>query len=650
MDVSPKNLRFFPFYFTEYGWLGILCIFFLIGFFIPFTHNVGIIESVIPDKPLSDEGTIQIFGHLTDTHVNVYNAINNLRLNISLQQIIASGVRAVLHTGDLIDNWGKEDEPGYANQFKPDGEIYGRIISIFPLDSNNFIEVTGNHDQYGVYSFDSKHHYFLNYSHFYKNHPINKIEDYWYTKTTVNDTDILIMNPTRYPSAHARLNFWINPSIEQLDLYESKLSNITRPTILLCHFPISLWDNLKKSTNGKSISEILQDSNVSLILTGHLHPRTALFEHHKSVLEVVGSDSKGHKNYGLVSMDNGNTAYHSANIEKPLKAIVTYPIPKMQLTKMVVFNQKKSFIHVVAFSKSEEMQLYVNGAGYTNQKMKWIKSINELQQLYSLPLDVDQGEYHISISGDWNYEMDFVVSDSIKIGTEKTRGYRNLCYLGISVLVVFCIIFLLITFPFYEFKFSIRLNSWVMGQEDQQYWIYSMIFGYFAIRTRIRMLPIWFRVSLFIAVLWPLVLPIALIEVESHYGFVWLYGYFVDSVYYDVYGQFYGVAYYVGNILPIIFFSSALSVSKPWNKVLLIDIVVGSLGLVTPWIITYFSVYEAVNFLFAFTSFTFIIIPYILYSMLFVIIYRSKHMIIDNTDKSTSTILKPMMNHDLYLA
>ena len=85
------------------------------------------------------------------------------------------------------------------------------------------------------------------------------------------------------------------------------------------------------------------------------------------------------------------------------------------------------------------------------------------------------------------------------------------------------------------------------------------------LRLKIQRLNKNYRIVLFCAVLWPIFLPLSLMETEGHYGFIWAYGYFIGGSFrFSEHGQDYEFFYYLSIVFPIVLASASIGAKIPF--------------------------------------------------------------------------------------
>jgi hypothetical protein len=365
-----------------------------------------------------------------------------------------------------------------------------------------------------------------------------------------------------------------------------------------------------------------------MVLTGHLHPSRRYVQHFGGVIEFVGTDLVWHNTFGLISIDNGRAAYHQIELDQVPTAILTFPVPKEQLSQFVDFEASNAEIRVISF-KNESLEIRVSGAvSGTLTKIRQLR----MGWLYTLPLDLPAGEYHLSFRGDWSHEIDFVVGNSAKLDREKIYGYPNFVYAGIIGGFVGWLIELIIVFPFFYPAITSTVEFWIHGEKDGNHWVFVIFLGFLSVRHRLRKLPIWIRIGFIVMVVWPLFLPTAGLAVGNFHGIVWAYGFVLDSSnFFDPWATLFNSFYAVLILLPLILFGSGLAMSPIFG----FDIFILCLGCVMILVGTVVLLYQAVGTVATIFSPEFIILP--LAMIITLVVWVRRRRLITDTE-STSCV------------
>jgi hypothetical protein len=623
------------YFLSQFCWILIILFFGLIGIVVPLSQSVDPISSAsIPWDSSSDP---LILSHLSDSHVTHQKKDSGALFVRALQESLRYGANPIVTTGDLADNWeGVFSELGFGDQVEQDFKIYNDSVSILPPNVA-YLDLAGNHDEYGVPSLDSDHHYILKYSRSMLNQ--TTFANLWASTFSVGNFSFVTLNPFVYPRPHAKLGFWIKPTREMLDRIESELLRTpNRFRFILSHFPIRCWFSDAKSTSGKSIRDIIAKSGAVMVLTGHLHPSRANVQHFGGVIEFVGTDLVWHETFGLISIDNGRAAYHQIELDDPPTAILTFPVPKSQLSEAVDFQTSETAIRVISF-RNESVEIRVSGAvsGTLTRERQLSRG-----WLYTFPLDLPDGDHHLSFRGDWTHEVDFVLGNSAKLDREKIYGYPNFVYAGIIGGFVGWLVELVIVFPFFDPAITAAVESWIRGENEEPHWVFVIFLGFLSVRHRIRMLPIWLRIGFIVLVVWPLVLPTAGIAIGKYHGIVWAYGFAINgSNFYDPWATLFNSFYAVLIVLPFLLLGSGLAMTPLFG----FDVFIACVGCVMMVVGAVVLIYQAVGTVATIFSPEFVLLP--LAMVIGLVVWARRRPKSPADDESTSCV--DIAAHTMYI-
>jgi hypothetical protein len=613
---------------SQVCWLLIILFICLIGVVIPPSQSVEVIRSAESGLPSNSPSDPLILSHLADIHIS-HDDSDNVRLfQRALGQSVRYGATIVFTTGDLANNWkGLFSELGFGDQVEQDFKAYNDSTSLLPRNVV-YLDAAGNHAEYGVPSRDTDTHNLHKYRH--SHNQTTNFQTLWASTFPIGNFSFLILNPFLYPRPHAKLGFWIRPTSEILDRIESELlTPFTGYRIILTHFPIRCWFDDVKSTNGKSIRDLIKESQALLVLTGHLHPSEAWIQHFGGVIEFVGTDLVWHETFALITVDNGRAAYHRFRVDDPPLALLTFPIAKEQLSNSVDFRMQTSEIRAIVFT-NETLEIKVSGAvsGVLN-KTRQLRT----GWLYTLPFTLPNGEHHLTFSGDWDHEVDFVIGDSVQLGREKIYGYPNFVYTAIiGGFVIWCIE-AIIVFPVGQISITKRVEAWIHEGIGGPFWVFAILLGFLSVRHRICGLPLCIRIFLIVLVIWPIALPIAGMAVGDNHGFVWSYGYVLGSArFFDAWGTLFGAFYIVLILLPLLFLASGLTVKPVFG----VDIAFGCLGGLMMVVGAAVLLYQAVGTIGTVFSPAYVILPLIL--IISLIVWNRRRKDLQDSDYWTSSV------------
>jgi hypothetical protein len=598
-DPSQPTVTPLTHFLSQYIWLLSLLSISIVRFGLPTKTSSGIVKTAPITFPWNSSEIPIVFGHLTDVHINHFKPNSSVLFERALEIYVNLSVSTLVITGDLVDNWGDQSRERYGHQYEPDFREYGRIMSGYRRRFKNVVDIPGNHDEFGLWRFDSEKHYVLEFL------DVGSVEKFWARARFLDGFYLITINPWSYPTPHARFDCWSRPTRAVLDEVERAIrevqGNISRrgnggrpPSVFFaCHYPVGTWVYKSvRSSSGRTFRELITSCNATLFLSGHLHPATPLYFHHDGLLEAVGIDLVEHNHVSLVTIDNGRAIHHTFPMEKQPLVLLTHPVPARLLSSSIPFIENSSEIRVIA--RQRNLSIGVRGAveGY----MTMVKDLKNGWFLYSHPLDdVPAGFHTIEFHGDWISDVDFFVGPWLPPFKEAVFDERN--KLWSAEFGVYLILFLNLVLLFPGDRPNVRFGP----------------------RNRIQLLPRWLRNVLFGAYLAPLLLPISFFEIEGHIGINCWYGYFAGgTLFYDVWGQLLVFVYQVGIVLGAALFASALAVSRPWHTFFFVDAAVAALAWFASFRYAQYAITESAGTWFACTSPLFLGVPVLLYGILIV--------------------------------
>ncbi|OHT09845.1 Ser/Thr protein phosphatase [Tritrichomonas foetus] len=570
---SSNTIQFNPLkhFFSQYFWILFLASFCIIGIKYQPVQESGIIHSAPIKEKWNDDSDPKWFGLLTDIHLNSVDRSTNYRFFNSISALANFSIDDLLITGDLVDNWGEIHFSKYGHQHKPDYEYYHENTQEYYSKFKNVFDLAGNHDEFGIYKFQSPNHNFIDFTKFFTRHNYQRVDEFWASSAETDNFIFVLLNPYRYPSPHAKFDYFVRPTTEILDFTQKELEkhkNAKKPIIVACHYPMHFWLNTAVSSTKKTFIEIIKESNASIYLSGHIHPRNSVFQHHDGFLEVAASDVQEHSSFCICTFDNGRVSFHTFKKAEEAKIIMTHPVPVRHISNRNVFNERDTSIRLLVFG-NKSLNIKVRGAA--EDEVKYQREIKPDVYLYSLPISLDSGYHTIEFYGDYENEIDFFVGSKMASFTETRYGSVNLFGTGIVYCIIFTIMILFILLPV-----NLTLDNFVDSCIFANGFCFYTFGGFLTVRSRIQTLPKWLRIELFLAFLAPLFLPISLIEDEGHIGFNCLYGFYFEGTFvYDIWGQLICGVYELLVVLASALFASGMAISQPWHSIFILDACVG---------------------------------------------------------------------------
>lgn len=563
---------------------------------VPYYQDVGPIPVKSNDDALKFNPAIPplIISHITDTHINTYNSTYGQHLEKCLKSSILYQPDVLLHTGDAVDNFCTDQRPKYGDQCSNDFTLYDKIISKYKSDFKTILGTAGNHDMFGIFSFDSPKFHFLKTARKYYDNPMQTYDEFLVSNYPVKvNEDLTInfisMNPFRFPTAHPSFMYYAHTWREFLDRLENVIQRIpvNDKIIFYSHYPQSMYTSITNtpstsfSTRGRRIKDLIERPNTIAYISGHTHSKSQLFEHHGlekncQYLESIGNDIKDRPTYEIVTIDNLRVVYHQIQPNNQNKCLITYPVPVNQTTVYSYIDDENAPIRMVCFSE-KEMNIEIHG-DIEGQTMKMVKKLKDNVYLYEFSLqkiyadDLANKEssniiHHLKFGGDWKGEIEFYTRGTIPQFKEpKNNDYSKIIVFRFTLPFIFVILFY-VTFPYTSSALKIDEQSYfnfLQKGNSKSYKNWFLTVSGLCTRLKIQRLNKSYRYILCVAVLWPLLLPISLMETEDHYGFIWTYGYYINGMFrYSEHGQDFAVYYYLFVMLPLVLASAVMGDDLP---------------------------------------------------------------------------------------
>ena len=257
-----------------------------------------------------------IISHFTDTHVNTYNSVYESHFVKCLNVSLLFEPDLFLHTGDAVDDFCTDKRPKYGDQCSNDFEILNRILANTKGRYTRMIGNAGNHDMFGIYSFDSPNFHFLKtMRQFYTSHP-NSIDEFLVSNTPIEVGGLTInfisMNPFRFPTLHPSFMYFAHTWRPFLDRLERVVSEVPhgQPIVFHSHYPLDMYTGVSNpyrdrvSSSGRTAADLIETPRTVAFISGHLHPEKAMIERHDGFVESIGADMKSRPTFVVASIDN----------------------------------------------------------------------------------------------------------------------------------------------------------------------------------------------------------------------------------------------------------------------------------------------------------------------------------------------------------
>ena len=589
---SNNCIKTVQIFITEFGFLFLILLIFLISYLIPEYHSPKIFES---KQNLEFNHDPIILVHTTDLHISIKREGRTDSSTLFMMSLCEYNPDLVLMTGDYIDNFKKKQHFGFQNL--KEWNIYNTTIrGLLFKKGIKVIEVTGNHDQWAVDKVNSKENNYLDNSFSFNRTDTKTEYDFFMRNIKVNINNInltfLLINDYRYPVYRPPYGAEKHLTVKQIDQIENRINFMEEKEIfILTHYPVDrAW--LLKSKKGNSYDEIISNEKVYAIFTGHEHPKEVKIVHHSSKggLEFCTPSAFDNKKAGLITIDNGNLIYHEVHIpyygSKPL-FFLTYPTPNEQISSHHYFNSKNFDIRLISYIPNKNIKIKIEGD--INGYLLYDHTLKNGAVLYKYHVhNLKEGKYNIHILDEnelgCNINTEFTIGEKYEGKKEKyVQRVRFLLIVRFFIIPYF-IFLLIIVFPFFPFlNFSIveKLEKKI---ENNSYnnvinpilkYILFIILSPFFLRLRLQtsfqIRPI-IRFTLFISLIYPLILPLHFMQsINGKIGYVFFIFVVLDGkAYYEHWALQLLWIYYGTTLLSFILFASGKKFYKRNNIVFIV--------------------------------------------------------------------------------
>lgn len=634
-------MRTAPYYLSQYLWLLYIVIPILFSIIFPKIQSRVKVHSSNEFFNISCDPII--FAHITDSHIStlIKKHTDSYRQVVDLLKY--SSPEFIIHTGDMVDNYDSLSMLRYGKQDENNWKIYQKETE--KIDYIPTIEMGGNHDMFGIKSALSHQNFIMDYSHSFNRNNTKSEDDFKMHsfKMGSQKINIIVLNPFHFPTGHPPLLLYTRYTKKYLNRLEEEIEKSPTKSVIVGHYPVGSISS-KKSSKGNRFTDIIgSNPKVLAYLSGHSHPKNVIIYHHgKGGIEYLGPASFLGSKFGLLSIDNNAIVWTTMDPKKKAKGVITYPVPKEQVTPHTIFNDHENAqIRVVMFSTLENHSIIFTAFHSSSSTptcvgfMNFSRKLPNNHTLYIFPIKkcyLKEGNYLATFSGDFDGRIEFLIGDEFKTHAEKYTEYPRIIQMLMITFPIFYAILFIITviIPFDCCNCNSKLEDiekWVETGEGSNKWWYVVTFvGFIVMRVRFQQIPLPVRIIVFVLLLYGLFGPLLFFETEDLIGFVWLYGYCIQN---RALPSNYGLIYdyiYIGVVcFPMIVLCSSFGAFE-WSIKQVGDIVLACACIVVDVIILIRIVHETSGNRLTATSIGFIYIPliFIVLAIVWLTVFRKK--------------------------
>ncbi|OHT14139.1 hypothetical protein TRFO_03177 [Tritrichomonas foetus] len=380
--------------------------------------------------------------------------------------------------GDLIDALNSTNILSFHKQYEINWHRYNttRLESSIYEDNRVIFEIAGNHDMMVV----SEDNMIKNRYRYYTMKPDDplSVRSYQFDDYSV-PINIILFNIIRPPFTSGPLGVFPCTHDEDVQLLEDSIKRNYK-NIIITHFPFSHWWSLTTTRKGNGLRDV--GHLASLLLTGHLHPSYDVIERKKNALSVIVPALFESYVFAMPFIDNGGPGVQDVDTSDPNDVVlITYPLPKSQLTGRSVFNLNTFPIRVYQFAPNEQnLSAFIDG-NYVGQ-MKHLRKSRRHVHFYTLNVTVNDGDHTLKVG---STEINFFVGDKIPSVIE--IGNNNLYSPDICIYGAFRTLFflLLLLLPFWKLFPNVisRYQVYVFNEDNHEINDFSSISSLSSIST-----------------------------------------------------------------------------------------------------------------------------------------------------------------------
>ena len=250
---------------------------------------------------------------------------------------------------------------------------------------------------------------------------------------------------------------------------------------------------------------------------------------------------------------------------------MTYPVPIEQISSHHIFNLNNFEIRVLSYITNKNVSLKVEGD--VIGKLKYALTLKNGAELYSMPVNLPNGEYKIHVYDEdrkicdiWrNFTIGEVYKGKKEEVIHKPRAFLILRFSSIPI-----IIFLFIIIIPYEFKFGTNktlenIENYIEGRRSNEMnvllrYLLIIILSPLISRNRFKKLNKFTRYSIFIVSIYPIIFPIHVFNrINNKIGFA--FNVFVvigSSIQYENWAMEITYSFYLFVLIPSVFYLTGI--------------------------------------------------------------------------------------------
>lgn len=422
-------------------------------------------------------------------------------------------------SGDLVDSLNETNTLSFHRQYEKNWQRYNltRYLTGFYDEGRHIFESAGNHDMMVVAEDNEQ----LNKYRHYTMKPNTKfsVRAYPFDTEYSVPVNVIIYNPLRAPYTSGPLGVFPCHHGDDVEALDALIRKDAR-NVIITHFPIPYAWNTEGDLK---VRDVITRSH--LYLSGHRHPKVSEITRKKNMLHTVVNAFFKTPEFLMTFIDNGGAGAQIFDTRAENPVLVTYPLPKKQLTGRSVFNLNSFPVRAYTFGPAPlYLTVYIDDNYYGVMKHQQTPRRNV--HFYTLDVNVSDGTHRLKVG---DYEMTFFIGHKTEPDTIITNNlYDSL--LVVRSPFVFLVMILAFLLPWCDWFPSVKevsesFERIMYGEaENNLKWYQMPLHALTYWWCKMRKIPAKFRTHIGIGMFWYLLVPWYWMYVDDYLALVWLWG------------------------------------------------------------------------------------------------------------------------------
>jgi metallophosphoesterase superfamily enzyme len=434
--------------------------------------------------------------------------------------------------GDLVEGANDTIKISWRREFLANWERYNgtRWLAAIYSENRTVFENAGNHDLYSV-AYDNLD------NDFYRRYVLPPNATFGVRCFSLTSprysvpVNYILFNPQRPPTASGPPGIFPLSELKDLEALEQCIAD-DAINIISAHWPTTFMWSISTTATGQGVHDLFGRNY--LYMCGHTHPSNVVIERRGDTVVSIVSALYEEPWAVLGFADSGGAGAQVISSTDDGPVLVTYPLPKSQLTNRSVFNLHSFPIRAISFTETAVyLVAYIDNV-YLGT-MNWKRTLRRNVQFYTLNVsNVPSGTHKLRVG---TYEMEFFVGEE----SEPTTESQNLLYSPIYCILgpaAFFLHSLMYVLPWWD-AMTEQLDNYrnvLFGKPTSTplTWYQMLILGPLYNISRLRRVTTtwmtWFAAMALIFVIVPLYsAPVPVLDPEGNpkewmFGYVWVWG------------------------------------------------------------------------------------------------------------------------------